>query len=576
MTEVFYNSEKIKVLIDVIKEAKNDSEKCAALLAVSRMVNASDLTEEQRRDIFLAVGFSLPLRLITSKGSEDCPKDVLVELGLTLLSTIVRNLELAQSPENKNVVPVLMKLMKDNCNDVADSNCKWVIDCFQYLTLISATDAGCRLILANNGLKYLVSTFFIDSPIHDSLFWNLLHQLIRYNADIVWNDNRQNMLTLLNYVSEKSLLDFSENKFLLYDHLCLLLSSLSVSYADLYFDHQWVNQLKQSLCEIFQSKIGEKQRNPSLKLCHQLTEIFGLKWCIESEKIKNKQSLVFPHLLIKLVCVEMRMIIYNWTSQKNSLENICDSSEMSVYMSCSALFEAACTNIANFDQCDAADEVFDFKAIEDLQKSFAETVETISDNLLPCVVDESKLGDFVVSCLRTVGSWFNVEVFASSKLGFDLISKLFPVFKTSLLYDRVTAINSFTPAFLHYAETSTSRNPSLETDIISCLLDLVLDPTLESIESKTLCTQCLMTFCIESEQLELLNDLLSPIMDFSLKLDQSLVLCFYVFTLAVMLWNKSSNAVNEYPQCERFFRKLISLLHGIHSSKSRTVKVTNR
>ena len=564
--------ERINVLTAAIKRARNDSQRFAALLAVSKMLKADELTESQRKNIFLAIGFSFPIRLLTSSGDEESPKAAFNDLGMSVLTSFVSDQELAQAPEHKKIVPVVLELVEERSQDSAQNKAA-LYDCFCYLAAVAAADHNCSIIAKQNGVQRLVDVFCAESGDDISpMFWSILLNLIAFDGETVWRRNKESILLLLEHVAEQASRDFSEKKFELFERLSRLLLTLSSEYSLFYSDKKWMRTLKKSLLEVLCSRVSSKERNPTLRLCHHLTESFGLSWTVSEKTGENAKRLSV--LLLKLSCVEIHLIIHCWLNEKD-ITKIIDSENMTTFVVCSALVEAGCTAIADYDSEQCHTEVFSYENVEELQGSLIETIEGIGLSLLPKILKISELKDLVLCCLRTIGSWLNIHVFATSTAGLGILKIIYAAFEFCLRFEPSIAIKSLTPAFLHYAENENAKKQLIDLDIISCLNTTLIKSDVSE-EIKCLCSQCLMTFCVESQNLEEFDIVLPALMDYSLTLNNNDALCFYVSVLGLMFWNKRCDLSLQHPQSKRFFQNIVRLLHNIHAINGDAVKVSTR
>ena len=564
----------VSTLVQALKNAKNDSQKCAALLAVSKLVKANELTSDHRRDIFLAVGYSFSLRLLTSTADDDDgSKDLFVNLGLSLLSSFACDEELIKLPENITAIPIVIKIIEENYQkSIPDQDA--LTDCFRFLASVSTIDENCSTLLRHNGIKSLVKAFCrLYNSFENSLFWVILLRLLNFDGESIWSDNQDDMIILLNLIAELISSDYTKKKFEMFSQLCAILELFPATCCNVYFEQKWVSCLKNSLNEVLHSKISAKERAPTLRLCHCLTRIFGLKWASPDKNSNfDKKFLI---LLIRLSCIEVKMIVYEWINWE-SLDKIYYCEEMPLFIVCSALIEAACSCIAEFDFDKSVDEVFTFDDINQLKGPLSETMESITLNLLPAITDIPRLSDVVAGCVRTVGSWLNIQNFASSKVGLNMLKIIFEAFKVCLINEPAAAIKSLTPAFLHYAEIESARSCLIELGIISTLTSTFEISELSD-ESKSLSAQSLMAICLESAEVDKFVEILPLIMTNSIKLKQSnICLSFYMITLALIIWNKLSEEAKEFPQIERFFQAVISLLHVVHTREGYQVKLTKR
>lgn len=73
--------------ISVLRAAKNDTERFAALLLVTQLVHSNEIDSLGRRQVFDAIGFKFINRLLNTRNvPSDCPAQVYNSLALTILA----------------------------------------------------------------------------------------------------------------------------------------------------------------------------------------------------------------------------------------------------------------------------------------------------------------------------------------------------------------------------------------------------------------------------------------------------------------------------------------------------------
>ncbi|XP_035682489.1 neurochondrin-like [Branchiostoma floridae] len=90
--------------LQMLRQARSDSEQFAALLLVTKMVQAQQTDASTRRRIFDAVGFTFPNRLLKSAGGPE--GDIYRALGVTIFSCFCTDSELVLHHHVTSKIPL--------------------------------------------------------------------------------------------------------------------------------------------------------------------------------------------------------------------------------------------------------------------------------------------------------------------------------------------------------------------------------------------------------------------------------------------------------------------------------------
>ncbi|CAK8683665.1 unnamed protein product [Clavelina lepadiformis] len=564
--------ERFNSLLKVVRKADNDNEKFASLLIITKMVKADVLTQQQRKKLFQALGLSFPLKLIANNDESDTSqRQMLSNLGFSLLSAYSSVEDLLCSPELERAIPLTLRVL-EKCLELPDSSEDHdafdTNDCMQFLTAVATTDIGCKSILRHNGLRTLVTLFNSVAETETILMlWCILIHLSNYDGSTVWEDDKDIMLVFLENVSLMMKNNTSAETFELMSQLTCLLNTCPLTSSEFYFNHSWIDNIATTVLNVLCSRVSSEQRNPTLKLCHCLTEKYKFKWTCRVQD-KNLAS-----LLTRLALVEIKMLFF----KKDAGGTEWESEEMSLLLSCFALFEAACSHIAEYDQERDGDYlVFSFQDIQKLCNSLQETVSLVVEKPLSALIETGEATHFLTACLRMIGSWLNVEYFATSEEGLKIVTPALSAFKLSVKLNPYDSVKAFTPALLHYIDHPRTKSTVIDSKIMSILCELLYEHEQNlPLEPKVLICQCLMALCLETENAQQFQEILSFLMEKSIK-ETNLIIMFYTLTLSLMLWNKCATAMDSISLRDRLFKKLVTLLHGVHATKGSSIEVSKK
>lgn len=79
----------LRKCISLLKVAKTDTERFAALMLVTQLVSSNEVDVAGRRELFDAIGFKFLNRLLSTRNvPNSCPPDVYQSLSLTILACL--------------------------------------------------------------------------------------------------------------------------------------------------------------------------------------------------------------------------------------------------------------------------------------------------------------------------------------------------------------------------------------------------------------------------------------------------------------------------------------------------------
>jgi hypothetical protein len=298
-------SEPIKQCAAILKSAKNDTEKFAALFMVTKLVKSKDCTAAGKCVLFEAIGFNFLKKLLTSDDvPEDCPALVYKSVALSILTCFCQDENLATHPDMISSIPVFLEIVQ-----TADDSDSLIVvsEAYSCLQSIATYEKGRDALLKVAGLTkwseiYLQQSFQTDEAL------NILVTLANNFGPTAWDENPKAFHDLLQRLSLDFQTDTTERKF----ELCDILTSLIFSCRhDLIRKssegEMWPESLYKGITDILKSRITKNQRDPTLKLTAQVVELLGIEWSLQETEDPKK----FFLLLLQLAAIEVRMQMDN-------------------------------------------------------------------------------------------------------------------------------------------------------------------------------------------------------------------------------------------------------------------------
>ncbi|KAK2518576.1 Ncdn [Columba guinea] len=290
----------LKRCLGVLRDARNDSEQFAALLLVTKAVRAGEVDAKTRRQIFDAIGFTFPNRLLLSRQPPaGCPPHTFRALGLTLLACFCTDPELAGHSQILNKIPTFNDILVSPCDPDGTS---MIDDVYQCLSAVMATARGPRE-LVTKGTVCALCQAYVKSGYGSDRALTLLLGLLAVAEAKCWQRDAPHLLAVLSKLSDDFLKAEDMTKF----ELCEVLPHFVPLSPPLTQDPQGrecLHRLYKGLADILGSKLSQSQRDPALKLAACLVQACGSEW-IPAGSAGSK----FLALLVNLACVEVRLTL---------------------------------------------------------------------------------------------------------------------------------------------------------------------------------------------------------------------------------------------------------------------------
>ncbi|XP_027517231.1 neurochondrin [Corapipo altera] len=431
----------LKRCLGVLRDARNDSEQFAALLLVTKAVRAGEVDARTRRQIFDAIGFTFPTRLLISgQPPPGCPPHTFRALGLTLLACFCTDPELAGHSQVLNKIPTFNEILLSPCPPDSTS---MVDDVYQCLSAVLATARGPRELVAKGTVSALCQAYLSGGHGSDRALTLLLGLLAVAEARC-WQRDAPQLLAVLSKLSGDFLKAEDMTKF----ELCEVLPHFIPPSAPLTQDLQGsecLHRVYRGLADILGSKLSQSQRDPALKLAAGLVQACGAEW-IPAGSAGSK----FLALLVNLACVEVRLTL----EEPDPVEL---EGKKEVVTACYVLMELGIQECLR-EENPLLDEVQKMQLMRIMEEAFGAVIFYLRQ------VKQEELQDpFIFASVRVLGAWMAEE---TSSLKQE-ICKLLPF----LVHYARKLFKEGSPAVsLPQAELCSTEGPALPQDALRFLL----------------------------------------------------------------------------------------------------------
>ncbi|KAM8997321.1 neurochondrin [Ara ararauna] len=373
--------------LGALRDAGNDSEQFAALLLVTKAVKAGEVDAKTRRQIFDAIGFTFPTRLLASgKPPPGCPDHTFRALGLTLLACFCTDPELAAHSQILNKIPTFNDILVSPCNPDSTS---MVDDVYQCLSAVMATTRGPRELVTKGTVSALCKAY-VNCGYGSDHALALLLGLLAIAEEKCWQRDAPHLLAVLSKLSDDFLKAEDMTKF----ELCKVLPHFIPLSPPLTQDPQGsecLHRLYRGLANILGSKLSQSQRDPALKLAACLVQAYGSEW-IPAGSAGSK----FLALLVNLACVEVRLTL----EEPDPLEA---EGKKEVVTACYVLIEMGIQECLR-EEKPLLEEVQKMQLMRIMEEAFGAVIFYLRQ------VKQEELQDpFIFASVRILGAWMAEE-----------------------------------------------------------------------------------------------------------------------------------------------------------------------
>lgn len=297
-------SDTVKKCIECLKDAKDDTQKFAALFMVTKLVKAKDCNSASKKALFEAIGYPFLKKLLKSdKVPDDCPPAVYKSVALTILSAFLQEEEIATHKDTLANIPVFLEIIQSADDEENDDSLILVSEAYSCLQSIASYESGQKALIDVGAIATFSGVYSNQSFQTDEAL-NLIVTLANKFGPSVWPEDPKPFNSLIQRIGLDFETDHTERKF----DLCNILASLlfncrrEIVVKNL-SEEIWPESLFKGLSDILKSKLGKNQREPALKLAGQAIDVLGVEWTLNDVDDPKK----FFLLLLQLAAIEVRM-----------------------------------------------------------------------------------------------------------------------------------------------------------------------------------------------------------------------------------------------------------------------------
>uniref|UniRef100_A0A8C1SL04 Neurochondrin n=1 Tax=Cyprinus carpio TaxID=7962 RepID=A0A8C1SL04_CYPCA len=319
--------------LHALNHAKNDSHILAALLLITRLCPAGQLDTGTLHQIFEAVGFNLPARLLVTAfrggDSSRLPPEELISLGTALLAALSTDASMVAHPQLLSTVPLILSILENGPNrtdkqtqtlgneaqsspgsqteSATDSQTSssmstldeaLACDCYQVLNAVCALPQGPEQLLTRGAVLALCRAVFKKQTLsHEKglpLLGHLLSSSIRPRA---WARHSSDLLSLLGTISQNFCRASDLDRLEMCSQIPPFLPPPGVE-SESQELKEIVGNLWASLRPLIQGKLGQEHLGLVLVVSACLLDLYG--W-------ESTGPPKFCCLLVNRACVEVRM-----------------------------------------------------------------------------------------------------------------------------------------------------------------------------------------------------------------------------------------------------------------------------
>ncbi|XP_052389186.1 LOW QUALITY PROTEIN: neurochondrin-like [Carassius gibelio] len=319
--------------LHALNHAKNDSHILAALLLITRLCPAGQLDTGTLHQLFEAVGFNLPARLLVTAfrggDSSRLPPEELISLGTALLAALSTDASMVAHPQLLSTVPLILNILENGPNlkdnqtqtfgnedqngsgsqteSATDSQTTssmstldeaLACDCYQVLNAVCALPQGPEQLLTRGAVLALCRAVLKKQTLsHEKglpLLGHLLSSSIRPRA---WAKHSSDLLLLLGTISQNFCQTSDLDRLEMCSQIPLFLPPPGVE-SESKVLKEIVGNLWASLQPLIQGKLSQEHLGLVLVVSACLLDLYG--W-------ESAGPPKFCCLLVNRACVEVRM-----------------------------------------------------------------------------------------------------------------------------------------------------------------------------------------------------------------------------------------------------------------------------
>lgn len=437
-------SDPIRKCSIILKGAKCDTEKFAALFMVTKLIKGKDCNEAGKRLLFESIGFDFIRRLLTSKDIPDA--SAYQSVALSILSCFCEDEQLATHKDMLDSIPVFLGIVSTCDDDEYDDNLIVINEAYHCLQSIAGHETG-RLALREHGVIKKMAEVYTQQSFQIDEALTLIVTLASRFGPASWEDDPKLFHALMQRVSLDFETDHAERKFELAEMIAVLMSTCRKELAFRTSENEiWPECLYKGVSDILKSKIGKTQRDPTLKLTANILEVLGIEWTLNDAENPKK----FFLLLLQLAAIEVRMQMENKSFNQALLQ-------ADLITACFTILELS-INFMSTDQLEL-DQKDKQQVYTGLKGAFTAVLSVFTKLSNDTKKDklQKKEKAFACAMIRVLSAWMAQETSALKAQVFKLLPFIFQLSNESFYESRDHRVKARTEPTLEEAPADVLR-----------------------------------------------------------------------------------------------------------------------
>ncbi|GAB6026393.1 hypothetical protein CHUAL_012596 [Chamberlinius hualienensis] len=471
-----------------LKSAKTDTEKFAALLLSTRLIQSPECTDDHRKLLFSSIGFNFVHRLLTTSSDdvpEDCPPHIFRNLALNIYASFCTQPEFVYENSTHMVdkVPVFLKLLSALNAHTSEEEIGVKNDALRCLLTLASNPKTCVCLVERENIVKICEIYAkedLGDDFRDEVF-SVINVCISQLGSACWQQNPEAFNILMNSLSSRMLKSKTQHKFTLCNVITAVFASFPIELRNSCSSCKWYLDFHEELLGILCFKLGHAQREPLLKLCSAITEKLGVSWALnninnninyaDSSSLERSQRLFF--LLVQLSCIEVRMILEEF----QCVEEVIQKSELA--SACFVILEHAMKFLIEDDgqTVRSAAQIQLYGSITDAMKAVLGFFNVIGGKLDPAETENfSDLeSHFVQAAVRVLGAWLAEETMALREEVYQILPFLLRLCKNRLesKWCDIKCLEFVLPGMCHLVVEDLPRSIMMREMVPSCLVNLM-------------------------------------------------------------------------------------------------------
>ncbi|EDV19315.1 expressed hypothetical protein [Trichoplax adhaerens] len=287
--------------IDLLQASDNDSQKFAALLLVTKLIQSENLNLESKRRLFSAIGVNFIIRLLKSaQVPSGCDPNIFKTLAVTVLSAFCDDEAIVTDSSMEECLHHVLHIVESTSQGFQSQ-----AECYQCLHAASSYQVGRQYLLKLNAIETLSRIVTKCETISESesplqILLNLLH-----DCNLSLPEQKASVTSLLEFSSHQFATNHENEKFVICRKISAIL--LATKGCQDILGQSSIKCIRQGLWDILRSRVGAKHREPTFELCAEMIRKMQFIWIKSDDLQYTEEDIKMLLILVNLSCVEVQV-----------------------------------------------------------------------------------------------------------------------------------------------------------------------------------------------------------------------------------------------------------------------------